>query len=168
MGDEYKTVLDSEAERKVWERVFSSADAKQRQGAQTDEGETFLLSCIEHEYSDYRYYSQLAHRFRGRETKKRFEDIAADERGHLKRLSAAYFIMTGDSPRLEEFEGIRTATTLAALRERYIAEESAIARYIEGAAQADDPSLSSLYRELANEERTHAQYITELLERLMQ
>lgn len=169
MSDEYKAGLDAETERRVWERVFSDSTTKQSTlAAEPNEGEAFLLGCIEHEYNDYRYYSELAKRFKVRETKKRFEAVAAEERGHLQRLSAAYFIMAGDSPHLNAFAGIRTATTLAALRERYIAEEAAIARYLEGAAQEDDPSLSSLYRELANEERVHSRYITQLLEQLMQ
>ena len=110
-------------------------------------------------------YAALA-RLGGRRSAVRLSALAAQERRHAKRLSAAYFLISGvyyhpagqAAPRLER-------TFLGSLRARFLAEQREEAAY-RAAADCRDPCLRELFLELAGEERGHSQTLRGILEEL--
>ena len=110
-------------------------------------------------------YAALA-RLGGRRSAVRLSALAAQERRHAKRLSAAEFLISGGSyhpagqaaPRLER-------TFLGSLRARFLAEQREEAAY-RAAADCRDPCLRELFLELAGEERGHSQTLRGILEEL--
>ena len=105
-------------------------------------------------------------RLGGRRSAVRLSALAAQERRHAKRLSAAYFLISGvyyhpagqAAPRLER-------TFLGSLRARFLAEQREEAAY-RAAADCRDPCLRELFLELAGEERGHSQTLRGILEEL--
>ena len=124
-----------------------------------------LQSFIEHEIGDWRFYQHLARRAPGGGSKV-LSTLAADERRHAKRLSAAYFLISGvrywpaDRP-----AALPAGTTyLAALRSRFCAEQRGELAYRAAAEETADPALRELFLDLAQEENTHAWLLRGLVE----
>lgn len=123
-----------------------------------------LQRFIREELSDAATYAALARRTKGRASS-RFAALSADEKRHAKRLSAAYFLISGvryfpadrASPRLE-------GTYMNTLRARFQAEQMGEARYRAAAGRSQDPCLRELYLELAMEENAHSWTLREILE----
>ena len=93
--------------------------------------------------------------------------FSADEHRHAKRLSAAYFLLTGVRywPAVGPAEHGRTPLA-PALREGFWAERRAAAGFRAVEAQAEDRFLRELCQELAAAEEEHARRLQGLLERL--
>ncbi len=93
--------------------------------------------------------------------------MAADERRHAKRLSAAFFLISGVRF-LPETQPISRPICglMGSLRERFWEEQHGAAAYLASAEEAADPCLAALYRELAAEEGAHADLLRAMVERM--
>ena len=124
-----------------------------------------LQAFIADELSDWRTYQTLARRIPGGNGRA-LMGVAADERRHAGRLSAAYFLLSGvkfwppAEPELPK-EG-----WMAILRRRYWAERKGAEAYRTAAGRTGDSALRELYLELAGDEEAHAGVIRGILERL--
>lgn len=124
-----------------------------------------LLQCfIEDELSDQRTYHAMAKRTGGSQGKI-LSGIAADELRHAKRLSAAYFLISGVRFWPEQPIPALTGAYPALLRIRFQAEQRGESSYRTAAAGCSDPCLCSLFLELAEEEGEHTRLIRTILER---
>ena len=93
--------------------------------------------------------------------------IAADERRHAKRLSAAYFLISGVRFWPAEQAGAAPFRALpGALRQRFADEQRELGAYQAAAAETADPCLRELFLELAGEEAEHARLLRGLLEQM--
>ncbi len=127
---------------------------------------TLLQEAIQHELADWRTYQALSARASGMAART-LASMAADERRHAKRLSAAYFLITGirflpETPPVKQPRG----AFWAALRERFWAEQQGASFYSAAAAETADPCLASLYRELSAEEAAHADMLRCIVEKM--
>lgn len=125
-----------------------------------------LQEFIDHELSDWRTYMALSRRCPAGGNRV-LASIAADERRHGKRLSAAYFLISGIRywP-VEHMTAPPQGAWPAALRQRFAGEQQGAAAYLAAAAESSDPALTALYTELAADEARHAQLLRELLEEM--
>lgn len=124
-----------------------------------------LQAFIAGELSDWRSYQALARRIPGGNGRA-LMGMAADERRHAGRLSAAYFLLSGVKfwpPAEPELPG---GGCMAALRARYWAERKGAEAYRAAAGRTGDSALRELYLELAGDEEAHAGVIRSILERL--
>ena len=125
-----------------------------------------LQEMIDGETEDWRLYQTLARRAVGSGARM-LGSMAADERRHVRRLAAAYFLITGERCQAQGQQGSRPVPDLmAGLREQFIQEQRSAAAYQGVAAECADPCLQQLYRELAQEEEMHARLIRNLLEQM--
>lgn len=124
-----------------------------------------LQGYIDDELSDWRSYQALARRTPGGGGRA-LAAVAADERRHAKKLSTAYFLLSGVRY-WPEVKAAQTPMPLhAALRERFWAEQRGAAAYQAAAAETSDPYLKELFSELAGEEEAHVWAIRGVLEQL--
>ena len=93
--------------------------------------------------------------------------IAAGERRPAKRLSTAYFLISGVRywP-VDRVPNPSPAPFSAALREHFMEEQRGAAAYQTAAAETADPCLHELFLELAGEEDSHAWLLRSVLEQL--
>jgi rubrerythrin len=89
--------------------------------------------------------------------------LSGDEIGHLKRLRAYYFLLTGEAytppSSCPLIRGINDA-----LRHRYAAEKKASDAYLAASVSASSDDLPEIYRALAADEARHLKTICFLLE----
>lgn len=125
-----------------------------------------LREMIDGETEDQRIYQALARRAGGNGTRM-LSTMAADERRHAKRLSTAYFLITGERYQSPNQSGSRPPMDLMnGLREQFIQEQRGSSAYQGAAQETADPCLRQLYQELAREEAAHARMIRSLLEQM--
>jgi len=125
-----------------------------------------LQEMIDGETEDWRLYQMLARRAAGSGARM-LGSMAADERRHVRKLSAAYFLITGERWQPRGQEGSRPVQeVMTGLREQFIQEQREAAAYQGAAAESSDPCLRQLFRELAQEEGMHARMIRSLLEQM--
>lgn len=125
-----------------------------------------LREMIDGEMEDWRTYQALARRAGGSGTRM-LSTMAADERRHARRLSTAYFLITGERYQPPNMAGSRPHMDLmTGLREQFIHEQRGAAAYQGAAQETGDPCLRQLYQELAQEEMAHARMIRSLLEQM--
>ncbi len=107
-------------------------------------------------------YRSLARR-RGQQGS--FASLAAAKSQQLRRLAAAYFLISGKdyAPRPEGTVTAKT-TVAQALRARFRAEQMEAAALMDAAQASADPCLAQLYRELAEENRMLADRVRAILE----
>lgn len=126
----------------------------------------FLQNCIRKELENWRAYQFLSSRASGT-TARTLASMAADERRHAKRLSGAYFLISGirffpqvppHRPTGSNFWG--------ALRQWFWTEQKVSAAYAAAAEETGDQCLAALYRELAAEEAAHADFLRALVEQM--
>ena len=94
-------------------------------------------------------------------------DIAADKHRHAKRLSAAYFLVSGVRFRPQRMSAPYIDSYPGMLRRRFFSEQQAEAAYLTAADQTRDPCLRELYLELANDNARHSLMIRSILEMLI-
>lgn len=124
-----------------------------------------LQGYIDDELADWRRYQALARRTPGGGGRM-LAAVAADERRHAKKLSTAYFLISGVRY-WPEVRAAQPAVPLhAALRERFWEEQRGAASYQAAAAETTDPCLKELFSELAGEEEAHVWTIRSVLEQL--
>lgn len=125
-----------------------------------------LQRMIEGELSDWKRYQALARRAGGGGSRV-LSAIAADERRHAKRLSTAYFLITGVRYWPVDRAAAPPAGSLAgALRQRFADEQRGAAAYLAAAEETADPCLRDLYQELAGDEDAHTWLVRGLLEQM--
>ena len=126
---------------------------------------TALQGYIDDELADWRRYQALARRTPGGGGRM-LAAVAADERRHAKKLSTAYFLISGVRY-WPEVRAVQPAAPLhAALRERFWEEQRGAAAYQAAAEETSDPCLKELFSELAAEEEAHVWTIRSVLEQL--
>lgn len=135
-------------------------------GRSGEDHAALLQGAIRQELADWRTYQALSARANG-VAARTLALMAADERRHAKRLSAAYFLISGirflpDTPPARQTRG----AFWAALRERFWAEQRGSSFYLAAAEETADPCLANLYRELAADEGAHAEQLRCLVERM--
>lgn len=125
-----------------------------------------LQAFIDSELCDWRTYQLLARRAQSGGARV-LSTIAADERRHAKRLSTAYFLISGVRylP-VDRAQPIPVGTFLGALRDRFAEEQRGEAAYLAAAEECTDPCLRELYVELAGDENAHAWLLRGVLEQL--
>lgn len=126
-----------------------------------------LQEFIDRELADWRNYLALSRRAPavGGRT---LAAMAAEERRHGKRLSAAYFLISGVHywP-VERLQGPAGRGAFPALlRQCFAGEQRGAAAYLAAAEETADPALAALYRDLARDEVRHAQLLRALLEQM--
>lgn len=95
-----------------------------------------------------------------------FTALAAGKAQQLRRLNAAYFLISGQSYTPVPAGGdLLPRSGAQALRARFRSEQLEAAALMEAAQAASDPCLAQLYRELAEENRGFADRIRQRLER---
>lgn len=96
-----------------------------------------------------------------------FSTLAAEKNRQLRRLNAAYFLISGQNYAPTPVgESSLPKNNALALRERFRAEQLEAAALMEAAQSAADPCVAQLYRELAEENHSHAHLLRRRLERL--
>ena len=108
-----------------------------------------------------RAYQALERRARRRGS---FASLAGEKARQIRRLAAAYFLISG-----MEFDPLPGAAELSkntalALRDRFRAEQLEAAALMDAAQATADPCLAQLYRELAEENRGFADRVRAKLE----
>lgn len=112
----------------------------------------------------WQFYRHLARRTRGAAART-LANLAADAHRQARRLSAAYFLLSGvrywpseqlTTPVIPSFWG--------ALRQRHMAEQQAELSYRMASDEADDPTLLELYRQLIEACRSRCRQLRSLLE----
>lgn len=123
-----------------------------------------LQKMIQEELSDWRLYLALSRRVGG-VPGKQLAAIGAEERRHAKRLSAAYFLMTGVRYWPEGSTEKQVSTSyLGQLRRRFQEEQSGMMAYLAAAESTTDPCLKQMFLEHAQDEWGHARQIRTLVE----
>lgn len=125
-----------------------------------------LQDWIRGELGAWRTYQFLSSRSTGT-TAKTLAAMAADERRHAKRLSAAYFLISGVRffPHVPPHRPAG-ANFWAQIRSHFWAEQQLSAAYTAAAEETADLCLAALYRELAAEESAHADFLRALVEKM--
>lgn len=125
-----------------------------------------LREMIDAETDTRRLYQTMARRAGGGAAKL-LGTLAADERRHARRLSTAYFLITGERYQPPGQGGSRPVPDLMnGLRAQFIQEQRESAAYLGAAEETADECLRQLYQELAEEEALHSRLIRNLLEQL--
>ncbi len=112
----------------------------------------------------WQFYRHMARRTRGTSSRT-LTGLAADHHRHARRLSAAYFLLTG--LRYWPSEQLATPTIPSfwgALRQRHQMEQQMELSYTIAAEESADPTLPELYQELAAGCRDHCRQLRALLE----
>lgn len=122
-----------------------------------------LQEFIRHELGDMRGYQALAKGTGGPQARV-FQAMAQEEKTHAKRLSAAYFLISGVRYWPEVGKATPPTSYLGALRQRFGEEQAGMAAYLAGAEATSDPCLRQLFLDLAREEWEHACKIRTLVE----
>lgn len=126
---------------------------------------SMLQGMIADELCDARTYETMSRRVTG-STAKVLSGLAADERRHAKRLSVAYFLISGIRFWPNKLPGTPMNTFMGGVRSRFIAEQKGEAAYRHAAQDTADPSLRELFLELAADEAAHAWLLRGILEQL--
>ena len=93
-----------------------------------------------------------------------FSQLAREKARQLRRLNAAYFLISGKDYAPKVGKITPPKTTPLALRERFRAEQLEAAALMDSAQATADPCLSRLFQELAQEDRDMADRLRERLE----
>lgn len=110
---------------------------------------------------------QLARRSGGRAARL-LASLAADQQRQLRRLAAAYFLITGRRCALKDQRALPSGSLSSALRTLFQQSQQCAAQAAELArTAADDPCLSRLLEDIQDEAQSHAAQICVLLEELL-
>lgn len=156
---------DQEKEYEACENDFPSDHMVICLGSQCKGFEDLLQEMIRKEIRDSQFYKTLSRKVGGGAARI-FAGLASEERQAAKRLSAAYFLISGIRYWPEKSEKISIASYFTALRDRFIEEQRDAALYTAAATESRDPSLSQLFLDIAEENQRHAQQIRHLLEQM--
>jgi rubrerythrin len=154
----------------VWQRVLTgkteSAPKTEQTAKRRGDGEAEKLRCfMDGEAGDAQFYWSLAAMCSAgaRATLLR---ISCDERRHLKKLRARYFILTGGTYAPPDTCPL-IYTVPDALRRKYAGEKEGSAAYTAAAESAADADLRDTYLALAQDEARHSRTIGCIIESMM-
>lgn len=129
-------------------------------------GETGLLQeLLRQETHNRHYYRSLARRVGGTPSRT-LAALGVDCEKAARRLGAACFLISGMQPLPQARHEPRFPSYRGALRERFIEEQQAAARYISAAEETSDLCLRQLFGDLAREKLTHARILLQLVENI--
>lgn len=167
--DDTEFYYDQEKFDAVWRRVTNqpetgSKKAVQRKAASADE-KARLRAFMDDEANDAQIYGTLAGMVSGcaRQT---LLQISGDEKGHLKRLRAYYFILTGETY-MPPCACPLIYSVCDTLRKKYSGESEGSKAYLEAAASTSNEDLSDTYRALGADEARHRKIIGCLIENML-
>ncbi|MCI9121086.1 MAG: ferritin-like domain-containing protein [Oscillibacter sp.] len=127
-----------------------------------------LTGYIEASLSDRRVLQALT-RQAPSWARQRLRDIGTDLTGHVRQLSAAYYLITGRCYRPSvSTERIYVGRWCPALRERYHAAACSGFNYARSADDTTDVCLAKLFKDLSEDAYRHAEELMGLLERSLQ
>lgn len=122
-----------------------------------------LQEMVRRELADWREYQALARRAGGAPGRT-LAAMAGEKKRRAKRLSAAYFLISGVKY-WPEGEGVpRFPSYLGTLRRHFAQEQATMSAYLAGVEATSDPCLQQLFWEHAQENWTHACQIRKLVE----
>lgn len=124
-----------------------------------------LQAFIADEVADWRLYQGLSRRAPGN-AGRTLRAMGEDERRHAKRLSTAYFLISGVQFWPDRQPAAPAGTWMGVLRARFAAEQRGEAAYRAAAAQTVDPCLRELFLELAGDEAEHTWLLRGILEQM--
>jgi len=157
--------IDCKQEQKVWSRVMAAQTNRQTSAPQNTAPACItpeqVLELIGHEMQDAAVYHALSCRMTGC-AKKTLAELSRDERRHVKKLSAIYFLLTGKKACPQKPEPPCITCSAETLRRQYQAELAARERY-EALAPLSGARACTL-RQIALDECRHAGKIYELLQ----
>jgi len=122
-----------------------------------------LEDFIRGEIEDARKYAALA-KTAPTQTRKAFHRMAEDERGHARKLSAVYYLITGRRycPQVVT-QKQRYPSFFAMLRSFYHEEACGGFNYLRASEEALDYCLENIFSELSQDEYRHADCLLDLL-----
>ena len=137
-------------------------------GTEAEEMLDVITGYVEAALSDRRYLLALI-RQAPAWARKPLREIAEDLQNQARRLTAAYYLITGQCYR-PSVSGSRiyVGRWCPALRERYHAAACSGLNYARSADDTADPCLSKLFEEMSKESYGHAETLMGLLQRSLQ
>lgn len=124
-----------------------------------------LQGMIADKLTDTATYRAMARRTTGA-TAKALSTLSGRKRGHAKRLSVAYFLISGVRYWPDKLPGAPMSTFFGGVRERYLAEQAGALAYRSAAVRVGNAALRELFLTLAAEETAHARLLQGLLEQV--
>ena len=123
-----------------------------------------IRGFAESESADRQFYLHLARRVRSQNAARVLRRIAAEEEGHLKKLQAVYYLITGECLTLDRRLTVSESRgSCAALRQAYHEEACSGFNYLRAADAAEDMCLQGIFREMGEDEMRHARTLLQLL-----
>ena len=161
-------MYDTENMRRVWSRVTAGEHpAETAETACPRDRDTILREYIDGENASASFYDRLAARMSCRTCAAMFRSMARDERRHGRYLQTEYFLSAGDTFAPKK-ENTGRMTVSKALRESYLAEIKTAENY---EREATLPSWTekqrAVFREMARDERRHAENLRTLIKKMM-
>lgn len=157
----------------VWQRVMPEASkttdhltfANPMQMTPAADDLAQLRDFMDDEANDAQLYCKLASMCCG-SSRQMLLNISSDERCHLKKLNAKYFIFTG-----EVYTPAKACPLIYSvcdtLRKKYAGELAGAAAYKAAAEKTGFPALSDTYLELSSDEMRHSRTIGCIIEKMI-
>ncbi len=154
----------------VWRRVMSD-NSEQNSHPANSEQKTFtagtaetarLREFMDDEVCDEQLYGLIARKLSG-QSRQTLLSIASDERHHLKKLKAKYFILTGKTytpPASCPYTRFVPGT----LRLKVMDESEGAKAYLTAASETVYTELAETYRALAADETRHSEMLSDIIE----
>lgn len=123
-----------------------------------------IRGFAESESADRQFYIQLSKRMRSQNAARVLRRMAAEEEGHLKKLQAVYYLITGECLTLDRRLTVpESRGNCAALRQAYHEEACSGFNYLRAADAAGDVCLQGIFKEMGEDEMRHARTLLQLL-----
>lgn len=123
-----------------------------------------IRGFAEGEAADRQFYLQLSRRMRSQNAARVLRRIAAEEEGHLKKLQAVYYLITGECMTLNRRITVPDSRgNCVALRQAYHEEACSGFNYLRAADAAGDVCLQGIFKEMGEDEMRHAKALLQLL-----
>lgn len=154
----------------IWQRVRPDLDPypavrAERQAEEKLTTDKALKDLIRQAMNDRCYYIALSRKAGNRAVARCLASLAVDKGENMKKLKAAYFILTGDKY-APDTTGLPEIFSFAdGLRARYLGETRLALSYRQAAEGAGDAGLTGLLEDLAREAEANALCMWELLSR---
>lgn len=174
------TVADYERYDRVWQRVAPEVCGKAVQafsdeiaatasdgtccmGADAEGMTGTIEGYIADELADSAFYTAFAAKAPNNSSRALMRTLAAAERGHAKKLMAAYYLITGKYYTLTPQAPDSLPSWRDGLRQRYHAETCGAMAYETSAADTTDMCLRKLFEEMSIDEYSHSDRILSLI-----
>lgn len=153
----------------IWQRVMPGTNENninvQSEQKPTETHEAGQLrDFMDDEANDVQTYCVLASKCSD-STRQTLLRISSDERCHLKKLKAKYFILTGKTYTPPNACPLIYSVS-ETLRQKYIGEKDGAAAYLAAAEKTSNPELKDTYLALSEDEARHSKLISCLIENL--